>query len=296
MAGRMLRSMPTIAPTNALTRTSSENCARFSRRPRRMVARASGLPAVVTRKRRLPTAEVEAQHAFHLHGLRRDVGELVDKRLARERKHGVPPLLEGDRAGGLATHPGAAGGPREMRRVDLDVVREGQQLAWDAVVEHARVLPDLPGQVRTADRADEERVAREYEPRIGPAPKVGDQERDAIRGVPGGVEHLDPGVAQLDLLAVDQRRERKSHLRRLVQAVVGTGEARERRATRTMVGVDMRIDHVRDAHALRRRERGVRLDVPLLWIDDRALAQAATAEEIGCAAGFEVVIGPKDHG
>ena len=35
MAGRMLRSMPIIAPTNALTTTSKENCAKFSRKPRR---------------------------------------------------------------------------------------------------------------------------------------------------------------------------------------------------------------------------------------------------------------------
>ena len=31
----MLRSMPTMAPTNALTTTSNENCATFSRSPRR---------------------------------------------------------------------------------------------------------------------------------------------------------------------------------------------------------------------------------------------------------------------
>ena len=33
IAGKMLRSMPTIAPTKALTRTSRENCAQFSRMP-----------------------------------------------------------------------------------------------------------------------------------------------------------------------------------------------------------------------------------------------------------------------
>ena len=38
IAGRMLRSMPTMAPTNALTTTSSENCAAFSRKPSRMTA------------------------------------------------------------------------------------------------------------------------------------------------------------------------------------------------------------------------------------------------------------------
>src|SRR5688500_2300427 len=33
MAGKMLRSRPTMAPTNALTSTSSENCAAFARSP-----------------------------------------------------------------------------------------------------------------------------------------------------------------------------------------------------------------------------------------------------------------------
>jgi hypothetical protein len=35
-AGTIVRSMPTRAPTKALTTTSSENCGRFSRRPSRM--------------------------------------------------------------------------------------------------------------------------------------------------------------------------------------------------------------------------------------------------------------------
>ncbi len=37
MSGSVERSRPTIAPTNALIATSSENCARFSRRPSRSV-------------------------------------------------------------------------------------------------------------------------------------------------------------------------------------------------------------------------------------------------------------------
>ena len=41
-AGEMLRSIPTIAPTKALTTTGSENWARFSRRPRRTVGALTG--------------------------------------------------------------------------------------------------------------------------------------------------------------------------------------------------------------------------------------------------------------
>ena len=37
MSGRTVRSSPTVAPTKALTNTSSENWGRFSRKPRRIV-------------------------------------------------------------------------------------------------------------------------------------------------------------------------------------------------------------------------------------------------------------------
>ena len=57
IAGRMLRSRPTMAPTNALTTTSSANCPTFSRRPSRtaglagcavlMLVRPSGAPPLL---------------------------------------------------------------------------------------------------------------------------------------------------------------------------------------------------------------------------------------------------------
>ena len=45
----MLRSIPTIAPTKALTTTSNENCAMFSRSPRRMAGARWRTAVIVTR-------------------------------------------------------------------------------------------------------------------------------------------------------------------------------------------------------------------------------------------------------
>src|SRR6187549_2543110 len=82
---RMLRSIPTIAPTKALTSTRSENWAKLARRPSRMVAVASGWMGLLTRPF-VRLAEVEAQHLLHLHGLLGHVGQRVDERRAIERQ------------------------------------------------------------------------------------------------------------------------------------------------------------------------------------------------------------------
>ena len=90
---------------------------------------------------------------------------------------------------------------------------------------------------------------------------------------PGRVEHLHARVAELDLLAVAKRLERKGDVRGLVQAVGGAGLPRERRAAGAVVGVHVGVDDVRDAHALRRGERDVCVDVLLVGVDDGALAE-----------------------
>src|SRR6476620_7553982 len=123
----MLRSIPTIAPTKALTSTRSENWARLARRPSRTVAAASGSMGLLTRPfDRL--SEVEAQHLLHLRGLRRHVSQSADERLAIKRQHRIPSLLESDGARRLAAHPRPAGRPREVSGIDLHVAGESEQL------------------------------------------------------------------------------------------------------------------------------------------------------------------------
>src|SRR5437773_45444 len=85
---RMLRSIPIIAPTKALTRTRSENCGRFARRPSRTPAPGSGAGRLLTGPL-VRLAEVEAQHALHLRRLGGYVGQGVDEGLTGERQHRI---------------------------------------------------------------------------------------------------------------------------------------------------------------------------------------------------------------
>src|SRR5687767_8214999 len=62
-----------------------------------------------------------------------------------------------------------------------------------------------------------------------------------------------------------------------------------------MIGVDVRIDHVRDAHAVRRGERDVRVDVRFVRVDDRTFPEPAATEEVRGASRLEVIERPEDH-
>ena len=67
----------------------------------------------------------------------------------------------------LAAHARAARRPREVRRVELERIGEREQLVVDARVQ-LRAFSRAAGQVGPADGTDEQRVAREHEPRLGP--------------------------------------------------------------------------------------------------------------------------------
>src|SRR5919198_3540007 len=57
----------------------------------------------------------------------------------------------------------------------------------------------------------------------------------------------------------------------------------------------MRVEHVGDLHVLLPCKRQVCLDVVLARIDHGAFPQAAAPKEVGSTAGFEIVVGPKNH-
>ena len=62
--------------------------------------------------------------------------------------------------------------PAKCAGIDLDVVRQAEQLRVNAVVKLARVLARSTRQVRPADRADEQRVAGQHEPRLWAATQI----------------------------------------------------------------------------------------------------------------------------
>src|SRR5829696_8269889 len=107
----MLRSMPTIAPTNALTTTSNANCAAFARNPRCTPADRSRVSAAVIGRPRV-------------RALRTNTGEALFQRSGLEavghRKAGRSPLGES-----LAKAPRApAVGPEELDgAVGVDAIR-----------------------------------------------------------------------------------------------------------------------------------------------------------------------------
>src|SRR5262249_25225196 len=121
-SGRILRSMPTIPPTKALTITSRANCATFSRRPSRSDGWIDAIAAVVTassrRRHRFVTA-IERKDRFHLGRLRRHVGELLNEGVALECEHRIPTFFEANRGHRFATQAGAADGSGEMARIDF---------------------------------------------------------------------------------------------------------------------------------------------------------------------------------
>src|SRR5438874_11477151 len=144
--------MPTIAPTKALTRTSSANCRQFACNPRTSPwwAARSTCVAIAAPRHRLPpptdgpvgravpSARVLpcrwGEPAPAVGGadlpvalrLRRQVPEHeLDKlRPAARLQRLVPAPLEANGRAGLATHGAPAGGAGEVRRVDLQIVGE----------------------------------------------------------------------------------------------------------------------------------------------------------------------------
>ena len=127
-----------------------------------------------------------------------------------------------------------------------------------------------------------------------PAPEVGDEQADALRRVSGRVQDLDARVAELDFLVASRSaRERGTSRRRLVQAVLRADARASSRPAGAVVGMHVRVDDVRDAHALRARECRCTRRVVSARIDDGALAERPAAEQVGRASEIVVV---EDHG
>src|SRR2546427_12932391 len=95
------------------------------------------------------------------------------------------------------------------------------------------------------------------------------------------VKDLDAGVPELDTVAVLQGREREDDIGRLVQAGKGLLPPRQRRSSRAMIGVHVRVYHMCDAHTLAGSERFVLLQSGSGGGHDSAPAALATAKHRG---------------
>ena len=128
-------------------------------------------------------------------------------------------------------------------------------------VELARRSRAPARKIGPADGADEQRVAGQHEPWLGPALQVGHEQADALGRVARRVQHLDARVAELDLVPVAERRERTGDVCRFVQAVPAPVCSRQRSTAGPVIGVHVRVDDMRDAHALAGREGRVRVHI-----------------------------------
>src|SRR5688572_16655435 len=158
-----------------------------------------------------------------------------------------------------------------MTRIDLEIVRQRQQPCVQAGEEFARALTRVTRQIRSPDRADEQRIASQDEPRVRSAPQILYEQADALRRVARCVKDRCLRIAQIHLLAITERSERRPYFSRLMQAIGGASYTCELWPTGQVIRVHVRVDHVRDAHALDRCERKIGIDVASLRIDDSAL-------------------------
>ena len=239
-------------------------------------------------------AAVEGDDALEVRGLRRqalrqraDEGLFV---LAREEAVEAP--LEADRRARLLAHPRAAAErAADVPGPDLSEVPERQQ-ALDRGIEAPRPFLLVDREIGSRDVADEERVAGDDQPRLVAARLVGDEVRRVLGPVAGRGESGDRDVAEGHLVAVGQRlvREVDACRRRDV----------DRRARRLcepalpgdVIGVVVRLEHVRDREAVLLGEPQVVLDVPLR-VDHGRLA--AVRDDVRSTAEILVQNLPEEH-
>ena len=146
------------------------------------------------------------------------------------------------------------------------------------------------GKVRSSRVADEERVAREDEPRLVGAGAVDHREAGVLRTMPGRVDRAQDDLAQLELEAVSQRVVRVLDL--------GGGVDRDRHAVLErepavpgeVIGVRVGLDDADDLDAVlrcrrehgRERVRGIddRRDPGLLVTDQVRRAPEVVVQEL----------------
>ena len=124
---------------------------------------------------------------------------------------------------------------------------------------------------------------------------VRDQHGNVLGRVARRVQHLDGDIAKFKLLAVANAAEWKRHLRSLEQHIVGARRLGERAARRHVIGMQMRVDHVADAHAGLVRPAPIGGDVAD-GIDYRGGRAAGAAKQVRRAHRIEMQVLTQDHG
>ena len=151
-------------------------------------------------------------------------------------------------------------------------------------------------QIRPPDIADEQRIAREDQPRLGvPAARVGDDVGVVRRRMPGRPERTYARVSERDLRAVLEflvveldRGPRRQVCRR-------TRRFDQRRQPRDVVRLNVRLQHSNDRRSGPLRLIEIGIDERFVRIDHRELPLAQAAEEIRRARRVRVQKRTQDH-
>src|SRR5712692_7627881 len=153
----------------------------------------------------------------------------------------------------------------------------------------------LAAEVRPANVAHEERVARQEEPRLFTAREVGHEQTDAVRRMSRGVDDLHPHRTEPDLVPVLDRRMGKRGLRRGMNVHPGSDLCGQALVARDMVGVDMGVHNVGQLQSLAPGPRRVVVDPVPCGVDHESLPRLAAADQVGDAAGIFIEDLLKDH-
>jgi hypothetical protein len=127
-------------------------------------------------------------------------------------------------------------------------------------VEALRALDRLRGEVGARCVADQQRIARDDEPRLVAAGAIHDCKTRMLGPVPGRVEDADHDVAEGNLLPVGKRLEWVLGLGGGVDVNRQTVLERESPVPGYVVGVRVRLEHARDPNPPLLGLRQIRLD------------------------------------
>ena len=202
--------------------------------------------------------------------------------------------LEADRRRRLRAHRGAAERAGDVSRIDLDSVAEIGQPA-QAVEEPLGALDRLDGEIGSRGVADEERVAREHEPRLRPAGAVDHGEGAVLRPVARRVDRPDDDVSELDLAAVDERDVRVRRAGGLVNRDRQPVLECQPSVAGDVIGVRVRLEDADEPHVASLRLGEVRLD-PVRGVDEDGDARVLVPDQVRPAAEIVVDELPEEHG
>ena len=186
--------------------------------------------------------------------------------------------LEPDCGERFAAQTPAAHRAREGTRQHFDVAGQGLE-APETRKEYARTLLRGRRQLCSADVAHHQGMTGHHEPGlVGPGP-ISDEQRYVLGGMSRRMQNLDGDVSKFEHVAVAYclKRAGSSDLRG--EHIARTGGGCQTPPRGHVIGMDMRVDDVEDAHTARLGGAQVRLDIPD-GIHDSAAGPAAAAEEI----------------